>query len=298
MARRDATSNTIIYYFSDHLGSTAITVGTGGTRKDEYDFAPYGYQIVTVADTVPQNYKFNGKERDSESGLDEFGARYYSGTMGRFMQTDWAAKPVSVPYANFGNPQSLNLYSYVQNNPTTFGDPDGHQCLGKTNEVCKGDGNRNDNNKVTTAAGAQNQTQTQTQGNQQTPAPQPAPKPTVQPGPAPTDPATGKPSPPPIPAPVDVNGKPTNWKPIPGSGPIPGNRWVPDGKVPSPDGKGGTPAVVWDPHDGYWTHDDGGGNRTHWGTNGVQVVKQVTFWGTVTAIGYQIIQALGEAGVE
>jgi hypothetical protein len=31
-----------------------------------------------------------------------------------------------VPYANFGNPQSLNLYSYVENNPTTTGDPDGH----------------------------------------------------------------------------------------------------------------------------------------------------------------------------
>jgi hypothetical protein len=45
------------------------------------------------------------------------------------MQPDWAAKPTDVPYANFGNPQSLNLYSYVQNNPTTVGDPDGH-CPG------------------------------------------------------------------------------------------------------------------------------------------------------------------------
>jgi hypothetical protein len=46
------------------------------------------------------------------------------------MTPDWAAKPTNVPYANFGNPQSLNLYSYVQNNPTTVGDPDGHcpQC--------------------------------------------------------------------------------------------------------------------------------------------------------------------------
>ncbi len=42
------------------------------------------------------------------------------------MTPDWAAKPTSVPYANFGNPQSLNLYGYVQNNPTTMGDPDGH----------------------------------------------------------------------------------------------------------------------------------------------------------------------------
>ena len=55
-----------------------------------------------------------------------FGARYYGSSLGRFMTPDWAAKPTSVPYANFGNPQSLNLYSYVQNNPTTTGDPDGH----------------------------------------------------------------------------------------------------------------------------------------------------------------------------
>jgi hypothetical protein len=42
------------------------------------------------------------------------------------MTPDWAAKAVAVPYANYGNPQSLNLYSYVQNNPTTLGDTDGH----------------------------------------------------------------------------------------------------------------------------------------------------------------------------
>jgi hypothetical protein len=46
------------------------------------------------------------------------------------MTPDWALKPTNVPYANFGNPQSLNLYSYVQNNPTTMGDPDGHQDCG------------------------------------------------------------------------------------------------------------------------------------------------------------------------
>ena len=45
------------------------------------------------------------------------------------MTPDWEAKPTDVPYANFGNPQSLNLYSYVQNNPTTVGDPDGHELV-------------------------------------------------------------------------------------------------------------------------------------------------------------------------
>ena len=55
-----------------------------------------------------------------------FGARYYGSSLGRFMTPDWAAKPTTVPYANFGNPQSLNLYSYLENNPTTTVDPDGH----------------------------------------------------------------------------------------------------------------------------------------------------------------------------
>jgi RHS repeat-associated protein len=79
-----------------------------------------------LCNRVPQNYKFTGKERDSESGLDYFGARHYTSALGRFMVPDWAAAPIDVPYANFGNPQSLNLYSYVKNNPTTMGDPDGH----------------------------------------------------------------------------------------------------------------------------------------------------------------------------
>ena len=45
------------------------------------------------------------------------------------MTPDWADNATAVPYANFGNPQSLNLYSFVENNPTTTGDPDGH-CVG------------------------------------------------------------------------------------------------------------------------------------------------------------------------
>jgi RHS repeat-associated protein len=72
--------------------------------------------------------RFTGKERDSESGLDDFDARYYSSSMGRFMSPDWSAAPMGVPYADFGNPQSLNLYGYVKNNPLTFTDPDGHCC--------------------------------------------------------------------------------------------------------------------------------------------------------------------------
>jgi RHS repeat-associated protein len=74
------------------------------------------------------SYKFTGKERDAESVLDMFGARYYASTMGRFMTPDWAEDPDPVPYANLGDPQSLNLYGYVRNNPTSNKDDDGHDC--------------------------------------------------------------------------------------------------------------------------------------------------------------------------
>jgi RHS repeat-associated protein len=72
-----------------------------------------------------------GKERDTESGNDYFGARYYASAMGRFMSPDWAAKATPVPYAKLDNPQSLNLYAYVGNNPLSRMDPDGHiDCSG------------------------------------------------------------------------------------------------------------------------------------------------------------------------
>jgi RHS repeat-associated protein len=126
VARRDS-AGAIHYYFSDHLGSHGVVENaTGTTCEQDIDYYPYGGVENDYCAAVSQNYKFTGKERDSESGLDEFGARYYGSSLGRFMTPDWAAKPTAVPYAHYGNPQSLNLYSYVQNNPTTTGDPDGH----------------------------------------------------------------------------------------------------------------------------------------------------------------------------
>jgi RHS repeat-associated protein len=70
--------------------------------------------------------RYTGKERDTESGNDYFGARYYASSMGRFMSPDWSAKAEPVPYAKLDDPQSLNLYAYVANNPLTRRDLDGH----------------------------------------------------------------------------------------------------------------------------------------------------------------------------
>ncbi len=69
--------------------------------------------------------RYTGKERDTESGLDYFGARYYGSSMGRFMSPD----PSSLEFADPSNPQSLNLYSYAQNNPLTNVDPTGLDCV-------------------------------------------------------------------------------------------------------------------------------------------------------------------------
>jgi RHS repeat-associated protein len=73
-----------------------------------------------------KGYKFTGKERDSETGLDYFGTRYYGSNMGRFVSPDWSAAPTPVPYADLTDPQTLNLYGYVRNNPLAKIDPDGH----------------------------------------------------------------------------------------------------------------------------------------------------------------------------
>ena len=130
VARRDfdpttGTPTGVFYYFSDHLKTASIVTDSAGNIKSESDYYPWGGELQFV-NNDSNHYKFTGKERDTESGLDYFGARYYSNGLGRFITPDWAAKAVDVPYAEFSDPQSLNLYSYVRNVPTVKADPDGH----------------------------------------------------------------------------------------------------------------------------------------------------------------------------
>ena len=125
VARRDFPAGSVAYYFSDHLKTASVITDSAGNIKSESDYYPWGGELQFVnSDT--NHYKFTGKERDSETGLDYFGARYYSNGLGRFITPDWAAKATAVPYAEFADPQSLNLYSYVRNVPTVKADPDGH----------------------------------------------------------------------------------------------------------------------------------------------------------------------------
>ena len=131
IARRDVNSLgatvAVHYYFSDHLGSHGVVENATGTAcEQDIDHYPYGGQQndYCSGSGVSQNYKFTGKERDSESSLDYFGARHYGSSMGRFMQPDEAFND-----QNTSDPQSWNLYSYVRNNPLRYTDPTGDACV-------------------------------------------------------------------------------------------------------------------------------------------------------------------------
>jgi RHS repeat-associated protein len=115
------------YLTTDHLGSTRVVTKQDGSVKARYDYLPFGEELGAGSlRTVPIGYsaadatrqKFTQKERDAESGLDYFLARYYSSAQGRFTSSDPTLLSV-----NGTNPQTWNRYAYVLNNPLLFVDP-------------------------------------------------------------------------------------------------------------------------------------------------------------------------------
>ncbi|MEO8662823.1 MAG: RHS repeat-associated core domain-containing protein, partial [Bryobacteraceae bacterium] len=115
---------------TDHLGSVRMVTDAAGTVISRHDYLPFGEEIPAsvgnrsavpgygAGDGVPE--RFTGKERDGETGLDYFGARYFSGAQGRFMSPDPSNLGVE-----FMNPQSWNRYAYVGNNPLRRVDQNG-----------------------------------------------------------------------------------------------------------------------------------------------------------------------------
>lgn len=81
--------------------------------------------MITFPQSGSPNQKFTAKERDNESGLDYFLARYHSPSQGRFLSPD----PVSISAERLRDPQQLNLFAYARNNPLKFIDPDGARII-------------------------------------------------------------------------------------------------------------------------------------------------------------------------
>jgi RHS repeat-associated protein len=121
IARVDRPSGNAHYYFSNNVGSHTVVTNANGVCEQDIDYFPYGGVITDHCPVVAQHYKFAGKERDSESGLDYFGARHNGSTMGRFMTPD----PLQIMKQKLVDPQQWNMYAYVRNNPLRFVDPTG-----------------------------------------------------------------------------------------------------------------------------------------------------------------------------
>jgi RHS repeat-associated protein len=127
----------VSYLTTDHLGSPRIITDQNGQVTSRRDFHPFGEEIGTLslpagtpqprttahgytfADTIRQ--KFTGYERDAETELDFAQARMYSKNHGRFMTTD----PILITKERLADPQRINLYIYVRNQPLFFTDPTG-----------------------------------------------------------------------------------------------------------------------------------------------------------------------------
>ena len=140
-----APSTDTVYPFTDLLGSVRAVSGekpaTGTASVTEcYDYLEFGRLLSAGDNTRPSCYqsnpenslntrlpeKFTGQQRDAVplTNLDYFGARYYSGGQGRFTSPD-----LPLVDQDPANPQSWNLYSYVRDNPLSYIDPTGQDCV-------------------------------------------------------------------------------------------------------------------------------------------------------------------------
>ena len=119
VARQDTGGDTT-YYHPDHLGSPNLQTNQTGAVVSRQDFSPYGRPNPARTNNLELNNRlqFTG-QREDRSGLNYYGARYYSSETRSFTQPD----PILPnPY----DPQQLNRYAYVRNNPIKYVDPSGN----------------------------------------------------------------------------------------------------------------------------------------------------------------------------
>ncbi|MBI5123086.1 hypothetical protein HZA75_04485 [Candidatus Roizmanbacteria bacterium] len=115
VAKKD-NSGAISYIHNDHLGSSSVLTNSVGALVEATNYGPWG-EIKSGG--TQSKFAYTGQEHDGETGLNYYNARYYSSDIRRFTQPDTYT-------SNIYNPQDLNVYSYVLNNPLRYTDPTGH----------------------------------------------------------------------------------------------------------------------------------------------------------------------------
>ncbi|HEX6649014.1 MAG TPA: RHS repeat-associated core domain-containing protein [Pyrinomonadaceae bacterium] len=121
----------INWLITDQLGTSRIIIDKTGSLANvkRHDYLPFGEELMSgIGSRAPSlgygtgdgvRQQFTSKERDTETGLDYFGARYYGSTQARFTSAD----PLYIEMGRLGDPQQFNLYAYTRNNPLKFIDP-------------------------------------------------------------------------------------------------------------------------------------------------------------------------------
>jgi len=112
----EVPAGTKSYYYTDPQGTVLAKADAQGNIVEEYDYAPYGIQVLGAPPEGPVGY--TGHVNDAESGLVYMQARYCDPETGRFLSVDPKA-PVA------GRPFNFNRYAYANNSPTHFVDWDG-----------------------------------------------------------------------------------------------------------------------------------------------------------------------------
>ena len=115
--------STLYYVLKDHLGSASVLTNASGGIVTGADtrYYPFGEARFSTSSMITDKL-FTGQRQIAELGIYHYGARFYSPKVGRFLSADTVTPDAA-------NPQSLNLYSYVLNNPLRYTDPTGHrQC--------------------------------------------------------------------------------------------------------------------------------------------------------------------------
>lgn len=117
------STKTITYFHTDALGSVVAASDEQAEVIWRKSYDPYGYEVIdTGSEQEVEEQTFSGKPYDDETGLVYLGQRYYDPQLRRFMGVD------SIGF-RADNPTSFNRYTYANNNPYRYVDPDGRQSI-------------------------------------------------------------------------------------------------------------------------------------------------------------------------